>query len=85
LQKNIEIYRTSGKAEIGGDFQEYTFSDDQSGPTIIRFENIRESGLSTEFGLVVIPEFGHYVLVVLVASMTTMLVFGKNLPIFRKL
>ena len=67
------------------DFEKFTFTEEQSGPTIIRFENIRGTGQITEFGLVVIPEFGHFVLVVLVLSMTTMLIFGKKLPVFRKL
>lgn len=81
LQNNVELYRTSGTAEVGGDFEQFTFSEDQSGPTIIRFENIRGTGLSTEFGIVVIPEFGSLVLLTLVLSMAV-IIFGQK--IFRK-
>ena len=41
LQNNVEVYKTSGNAEVGGQFEEYTFKEGQTGPTVIRFENIR--------------------------------------------
>jgi len=54
IQKNEEIHRISGNAEVGGDFEKFTFSKDQTGPTVIKFENIRNTGQETEFALVVI-------------------------------
>ena len=54
IQKNEEIHRISGNAEVGGDFEKFTFSKDQTGPTVIKFENIRNTGQETEFALVVV-------------------------------
>lgn len=78
LQNNIEVYRTSGNAQVGGDTEDYTFLERQTGPTVIRFENIRGTGSSTEFGLVVIPEFGILTVFVLVAGLFTMIIFNKK-------
>ena len=70
IQNGKEIHRESGNAQVGGYFIDHAFTQDQTGPTVIRFENIRGSGQSTEFGIVVAPEFGLYVLLVLVSAMT---------------
>jgi predicted secreted protein with PEFG-CTERM motif len=78
LQNNIEIYRTSGNAQVGGNTEDYTFLDSQTGLTVIRFENIRGTGSSTEFGIVVVPEFGFFVLFVLSAGLFTMIIFNKK-------
>jgi hypothetical protein len=56
IQNNEEIYRASGNAAVGGDFEKFTFTEDQTGPTIIKFENIRNTGQETEFALVVVEE-----------------------------
>ena len=82
LQNNIEVYQTNGIAEIGGEFEDYTFSESQTGPTIIRFENIRDTGMNTEFGLVVVPEFGIFVFLTLILAISTMILFSRN---FRKI
>ncbi|MBT7780676.1 MAG: peptidase, partial [Nitrosopumilus sp.] len=58
IQNNEEIYRTSGNAAVGGDYEKFTFAKDQTGPTIIKFENIRNTGQETEFALVVVPGSG---------------------------
>ena len=68
VQNGNEIHRTSGTAQVGGEFEKFTFSEDQTGPTIIKFENIRNTGQETEFGLVVVPEFGTIALFVLIVS-----------------
>ncbi len=78
LQGGQEIHRQSGNAQVGGDFVDYTFSEDQTGPTVIRFENIRGSGQSTEFGIVVAPEFGLIASLVLMAAMTSVVIFGRK-------
>ena len=82
LQNNVEVYRSNGVAQIGGEFEDYTFSESQTGPTIIRFENIRDTGSNTEFGLVVVPEFGIFVFFTLILAISTMIVFSRN---FRKI
>jgi predicted secreted protein with PEFG-CTERM motif len=47
--------------------------------TIIKFENIRNTGQETEFGLVVVPEFGTVALLVLVIStMSIIFVTRRN-------
>ncbi len=78
LQNNIEVYKTSGKAEVGGDFEQYTFKEDQTGPTVIRFENIRGTGSGTEVGLVVVPEFGLLSILVLGTGLLAMITISKK-------
>ncbi len=78
LQSGKEIYRTSGNAVVGGDFEEFTFSESQTGPTIIRFENIRGTNLDTEFGIVVIPEFGSIISMILILSIASMIFISKR-------
>ncbi len=68
LQNGRELHRESGNAQVGGGFADYMFGSDQTGPTVIRFENIRGTGLATEFGVVVIPEFGAAALLVMAAA-----------------
>ncbi|KRO27657.1 MAG: peptidase, partial [Nitrosopumilus sp. BACL13 MAG-121220-bin23] len=43
IQNNEEIHRVSGNAAVGGDFEKFTFAADQTGPTTIKFENIRNT------------------------------------------
>ena len=79
IQNGQEIHRTSGTAQIGGEFEKFTFSEEQTGPTIIKFENIRNTGQETEFALVVVPEFGSVAILVLVISIISIvLVTRKN-------
>ncbi len=78
LQNNIEVYRTSGNAEVGGQFEEYTFKESQTGPTVIRFENIRGTDSGTEFGLVVVPEFGWLTVLVLGTGLLLMITITKK-------
>ncbi len=73
IQNGNEIHRTSGTAQIGGEFEKFTFAEDQTGSTIIKFENIRNTGQETEFGIVVVPEFGTVALIVLLTSMTAVI------------
>ncbi len=73
IQNGKEIHRTSGTAQIGGDFEKFTFTEDQTGPMIIKFENIRNTGQETEFRIVVVPEFGITTLFILVTSIIGMI------------
>ena len=79
LQNNIELYRNSGTAEIGGHFEDYTFTEGQTGPTVIRFENIRGTGSGTEFGLVVVPEFGILSIAILAAGLLAIIPISKKI------
>ncbi|QMU54026.1 MAG: PEFG-CTERM sorting domain-containing protein [Nitrosopumilus sp.] len=78
LQNGEEIHRTSGTAQVGGEFEKYTFGEDETGPTIIKFENIRNTGQETEFGLVVVPEFGTIALLVLSISILSIIFATKR-------
>ena len=81
LQGGQEIHRVTGFAQVGGESEDYYFTEDQTGPTIIRFENIRNSGQETEFGIVVAPEFGTIAILILVVSLFgIILVTRKNNP-----
>ena len=79
VQNGQEIHRTSGMAQIGGQFEKFTFEDGQTGPTIIRFENIRNTGQETEFGLVVVPEFGPVIMLVLAASVAAAVAASRKI------
>ncbi len=78
LQNNIEVYRTSGMAEVGGQFEQFTFEESQTGPTVIRFENIRGTDSTTEFSLVVVPEFGWLAVLVLGTGLLLMITITKK-------
>jgi len=78
IQNGNEIHRTSGTAQIGGDFEKFTFGEDQTGITIIKFENIRNTGQETEFGIVVVPEFGTIALLILATSIIGMIIVTRR-------
>ena len=82
IQNGDEIYRTSGVAQVGGEFEKFTFTEDQTGPTIIKFENIRNTGQETEFVLVVAPEFGTIAMVVLAVGMISVIILGTKREAF---
>ena len=82
IQSGKEIYRTSGTATVGGESAKYTFAEDQTGPTIIKFENIRNTGQETEFGIVVAPEFGTIAILVLVVSLIGIILLARKNNIF---
>ena len=69
IQNGKEIHRTTGTAEVGGEYEQYKFAEDQTGPTIIRFENIKNTGQETEFGIVVAPEFGTITVIILFSAL----------------
>ena len=84
IQNGKEIHRTTGTAEVGGEYEQYKFVEDQTGPTIIRFENIKNTGQETEFGIVVAPEFGTIVMLTLFSTLLVIVLasrsyFTKNL------
>lgn len=83
LQGATEIHRTTGNAQVGGGVEEYTFLKDQTGPTIIRFENLRDTQASTEFAIMVAPEF-HTFLLVFVLSITTIILLSKKISILQR-
>jgi len=78
LQEGKEIHRTTGLAQIGGESEDYYFTENQTGSTIIRFENIRNTGQETEFGIVVAPEFGSFTIVILIISIMTIIFISKK-------
>jgi hypothetical protein len=83
IQNEKQLYKRSGNAQVGGDYADYTFSEGQSGHTQIRFENIRGTDVSTEFGLIVVPEFGPIVFVMLAVAMSSILLLGEIFSIVR--
>lgn len=78
IQNGKEIHRATGVAHVGGDFESYEFGEDQTGPTVIRFENIRNTGQETEFGMVVAPEFGSIVLLILAISIVGVIFISRQ-------
>jgi predicted secreted protein with PEFG-CTERM motif len=82
IQNGEEIHRVSGMAQVGGDFEKFTFTEEQTGPTIIKFENIRNTGQETEFVLVVAPEFGTIALLILVISTMSIIFVTRRNQLF---
>jgi len=78
IQNGKEIHRSSGTAQVGGEFEQYKFAEDQTGPTIIRFENIRNTGRETDFGIVVAPEFGIITIMILFSTLLLVVFMSKN-------
>ena len=81
IQNGKEIHRVSGTAQVGGEFEKFTFAEDQTGPTIVKFENIRNTGQETEFGMVVAPEFGVFAILVLVTSLIGIILVTRRHPL----
>lgn len=77
-QGGSEIYRTSGVAEVGGDFAEYEFGEEQAGTAVVRIENIRGSGQHVAFVFAVAPEFGTVAILVMVASVTVVIILSRS-------
>ena len=82
LQDGKELHKKSANAHIGSDFVDYTFSESQKGHTSISFENLRGTDRSTEFDIVVVPEFGLAVFPVMFVAMFLLVVwhhkFGRR-------
>lgn len=85
IQNGNEIYRTSGVAEIGGGFEDYTFSEDRTGPVIVRLENIRGTDASTGIAVEVIPEFGPITLIILAAAMVSIIAVSAKTKAIQRL
>lgn len=62
------IHREQGVAVVGGDFREYTFTEEQAGAAAVRIGNIQGTDQYVEFTFAVAPEFGAVAALVLVAG-----------------
>ena len=51
-----EIYRNSKTAVIGGEFEQFTFTEEHAGNVVARFENINHTGEFTEYLISVVGE-----------------------------
>ena len=85
IQNGKEIHRISGTALIGGDFEKFTFGEDQTGHTIIKFENIRNTGQETEFGIVVVPEFGTITMMIFGIALIGVIILGAKYHTFTRI
>ena len=74
LHNGKEIHRTSGNAIVGGGFEDFTFSESQTGPIIVKFEKIVGTSAFTEFAMVVVPEFGPIAILVLIIAVSILVV-----------
>lgn len=77
-QNDKELYKKSANAQIGSDFADYTFSESQTGHISIKFENLRGSDRSAEFSIIVVPEFGQLVFLMLPIAITASLLIGNK-------
>lgn len=84
LHNNKEIHRDSGNAVVGGGYEDFTFTEDQTGPIIIRFEKIAGTSASTQFALVAVPEFGSLVILILILTMSFIILLRKYTKVLLK-
>jgi len=84
LNNGKEIHRASGNAVIGGGFEDFTFTEGQTGPIIIRFEKIAGTTASTQFALVVVPEFGSLVILALILTMSFAIILKRYPKVLLK-
>ena len=84
LQNGKEIHRSSGNAVIGGGFEDFTFTEDQTGPIIIRFEKIAGTSTSTQFAIVVAPEFGPLAILILILPISFIIILRSYPKILLK-
>jgi len=84
LNNGKEIHRASGNAVIGGGFEDFTFTEGQTGPIIIRFEKIAGTTGSTQFALVVVPEFGSLVILALILTMSFAIILKRYPKVLLK-
>jgi len=77
---NKEIFRKSGLASAGGSFENYRFAEKDLGSTILRIENINNSGEFVELPINVTPEFPVSTLMVfaVIFSLIPMFSFMRN-------
>ncbi|MBM3905570.1 MAG: peptidase [Thaumarchaeota archaeon] len=78
LQNGKELYKKSANAQIGGDYADYTFTESQKGQTTIQFNNLRGTGQGTEFTIMVVPEFGPLVILVLGSAFAAVMMFRRS-------
>lgn len=78
MQNDEEIYKKSGAARIGGQFVKFTFTENQTGPTTIKFEDIRGTGQETEFGILVVPELGSVIALIVLAGAMGVVLFASS-------
>jgi hypothetical protein len=82
LQNGKQIHAKSANAQIGGDYVDYTFSESQKGPITIQFNNLRGTDQKTEFSMMVVPEFGVSVFIILTISTTVVIIFSTKRLVF---
>lgn len=82
LQNGKQIHAKSANAQIGGDYVDYTFSESQKGPITIQFNNLRGAGQGTEFSIMVVPEFGVLIFIILAMSITSVIIFSRKRLVF---
>ena len=83
LQNEKELYKKSSNAQIGGDYVDYTFAESQKGQTTIQFNNLRGTDQTTEFTIMVVPEFGSLVILALGISISATILLRKRLVFFQ--
>lgn len=85
IQNGEEIHRTSGVAVIGGDFEDYMFSEDNAGPVSVRLENIRGTGELTEIVVQVVPEFGPIAMIILAVAIASIIAVNQKTKAIQRL
>lgn len=79
MQDGSQLYRNSGVARVGGDFQEFAFAEEHGGTATVHIQNIRGTDQSVEFAFVVVPEFGA-LLVLALSVAALVLLTRRGLP-----
>ena len=77
-------YQHPGNAVIGGGFEDFTFTEEQTGPIIIRFEKIAGTSAVTQFAIIVAPEFGPLAILILILTMSFIIILRSYPKILLK-
>ena len=75
---NQEIFCKSGFASAGGSFENYRFAEKDLGSTVLRIENINNSGEFVELPINVTPEFPLGVVLILPIFLFGVVLFSRS-------
>jgi len=79
IKDGEEILRKSGIAPAGGYFEEYVFSEEHAGQTLVKLDKINKSDEYAEISVNVVPEFGSVTVLVLIVSVLAAIFTSKHL------
>jgi hypothetical protein len=78
IKDGKEIHRNAKIAVIGGEVEQFTFTQEHAGNIVVRFENINHSEEFAEYLISIAPEFPISVTMVIIASVFGIAIFATR-------